>query len=1033
MHQQQQQQGSGDSSPLMGRLRDVVVGPPPLKVYVTVVSAIGLRKTDFFNTPDPFVQLSCGQDMFMSKPAKKTLSPVWNQTFTTRATPSDTMRLVVYNWRKYSKKENTGVLGAADIPLAFLGDVDTGSKRSVCDSFPLTMPGSSSDNSTGTVFLSFEVRRSGGTPARRGTTSAGDGSSPLTLAGIGGGARKVQSWERQQRDRASSVGGSSATSRGSRSSSSGDGSGSGGSSLVTAAVAARVRGPRQSSLRVTHEERSPHSAANYRSRAATMDLAAGVSSGGRNGDSSSRSRTTSNSSSTSSSTTTSAPRGRIMSTDTGVSAASTPLGTPSAPPSISANSTPAAEGGSNVPLRRESRERRTRRRTQRSMEILQLLREPLPSGWEARLTPNGQVYYANHVTRTTQWTRPDEAAVASPQSVEMERDERENYERHSLLLSDVNQLGLDEEEEGFGFPDTVAQATPPSQRRAATTPASSAASMPATTTGAARAAPVPSPQRPVLTDTTSATPTVDSAQQQQQQQSQSQSSRGSASNSHMSSGVGGSSGRRRSRSTSKSSKDVSPLDRHWSEYLIEEGNSDFPLGWEQRHTAEGIVYYVDHVNRTTTFEDPRIKAAEQKRREAKEHERRLPRYKRDLRRKLLKLRHLFQYQRTKDLQALSAAKAAQDGGERQPTRVTEQREIKVAIRVSRDSVFEDSYRVIMKLQPFQLRGKLMIEFHGEDALDYGGVAREWFYLLSKEMLNPYYGLFQFSSSDGYLLEVNPNSSINPDHLSYFRFIGRVLGLAVCHGHYIDGGFVMPLYRLLLGKNVSLQHMEKVDEQYYNSLKWMLNNDITGVIENTFTDEQEVFGNIEGYELKPGGSDIKVTEENKKEYVRLIVRHRLLRGIVEQVVALRKGFRDVVPSQFMEMFDQRELELMICGLAEVSVADWCANTEYRNCSMEDNPVVWFWDILSTWDSEMKARLLQFVTGTSRVPVTGFRDLRGSHGPKKFTLEIVATAPADSLPKAHTCFNRLDLPPYKSRQQMEAKLALAVENTVGFAIE
>jgi hypothetical protein len=60
--------------------------------------------------------------------------------------------------------------------------------------------------------------------------------------------------------------------------------------------------------------------------------------------------------------------------------------------------------------------------------------------------------------------------------------------------------------------------------------------------------------------------------------------------------------------------------------------------------------------------------------------------------------------------------------------------------------------------------------------------REWFYQLSREMLNPYYGLFEQLSSDQYLLAINPNSSINPDHLSYFRFIGRIMGLAVSDGY-----------------------------------------------------------------------------------------------------------------------------------------------------------------------------------------------------------------------------------------------------------
>ena len=160
--------------------------------------------------------------------------------------------------------------------------------------------------------------------------------------------------------------------------------------------------------------------------------------------------------------------------------------------------------------------------------------------------------------------------------------------------------------------------------------------------------------------------------------------------------------------------------------------------------------------------------------------------------------------------------------------------------------------------------------------------REWFFLLSKQMLNPYYGLFQYSSSDSQLLEINPNSSINPDHLSYFQFIGRVLGLAVCHGHYVDGAFVMSLYKLLLGKDVGLHDMEVVDETFYNSLRWILNNDVTGVLFNAFEDEFESFGMVETVELKPGGSSIQVTEENKREYVKLIVHHRLLRGIEDQV-------------------------------------------------------------------------------------------------------------------------------------------------------
>ena len=69
----------------------------------------------------------------------------------------------------------------------------------------------------------------------------------------------------------------------------------------------------------------------------------------------------------------------------------------------------------------------------------------------------------------------------------------------------------------------------------------------------------------------------------------------------------------------------------------------------------------------------------------------------------------------------------------------------------------------------------------------------------------------------YLLKISPQSNINPQHLSYFHFVGRVLGLAVKHAHYIEGAFVMPVYKMLLGKPVSLNDMEQVDQQFHGSL------------------------------------------------------------------------------------------------------------------------------------------------------------------------------------------------------------------------
>ncbi|XP_064478948.1 E3 ubiquitin-protein ligase SMURF2-like [Ornithodoros turicata] len=357
------------------------------------------------------------------------------------------------------------------------------------------------------------------------------------------------------------------------------------------------------------------------------------------------------------------------------------------------------------------------------------------------------------------------------------------------------------------------------------------------------------------------------------------------------------------------------------------------------------------------------------------------------------------------------------------------------LEVSREDIFEESYRLIMKMRPKDLKKRLMVKFRGEEGLDYGGVAREWLYLLSHEMLNPYYGLFQYTRDDIYTLQINPDSSVNPEHLSYFHFVGRVIGLAVFHGHYIDGGFTLPFYKMLLNKPITLDDIEAVDPDLHRSLTWMLDNDISDVLDNTFCVEHDAFGQLQVHELKPGGKDISVTEDNKKEYVRLFVNFRFMQGIEQQFLALQKGFSELIHPHLLKAFDEKELELVIGGLGKIDLEDWKNHTRLKHCTADTNVVQWFWRAVDSYGEERRARLLQFVTGSSRVPLQGFKALQGSTGaagPRLFTIHLV-DANTDNLPKAHTCFNRIDLPPYENYEKLVDKLTQAIEETCGFAVE
>ena len=125
-------------------------------------------------------------------------------------------------------------------------------------------------------------------------------------------------------------------------------------------------------------------------------------------------------------------------------------------------------------------------------------------------------------------------------------------------------------------------------------------------------------------------------------------------------------------------------------------------------------------------------------------------------------------------------------------------------------------------------------------------------------LNSLIMIFVFFRDDIYTLQINPDSGVNPDHLSYFHFVGRIIGTAVFHGHHIDGGFTTPFYKMLLNKPITLDDIEAVDPDLHKSLNWMLNNNIEDIIDTSFSVEHEAFGAIRVHELKPGGKNIPVS-------------------------------------------------------------------------------------------------------------------------------------------------------------------------------
>ena len=353
--------------------------------------------------------------------------------------------------------------------------------------------------------------------------------------------------------------------------------------------------------------------------------------------------------------------------------------------------------------------------------------------------------------------------------------------------------------------------------------------------------------------------------------------------------------------------------------------------------------------------------------------------------------------------------------------------------VRREYVFEDSFQYLRKKTPAEMFGKLNIQFRGEEGIDAGGVSREWFVLMGKKMFNEDLALFTSSDSGGATFQPNPNSAIQSEdvnHLDYFRFAGRVIGKALVDRQLIDAYFTRSFYKHMLGEPLTPEDIEAVDPDYYKNLKWMLENDITNVLDLNFTAETDYFGKKETVELKPAGAGVAVTEANKKEYVNLVAEHRMITAIKPQITAFLQGFWELVPKRLISIFNNQELELLISGLPDINKADLKAHTEYTGYVAASKVVRWFWEVVDEMDKEDTARLLQFCTGTSKVPLEGFKALQGISGPQKFQIHR-AYGTQDRLPAAHTCFNQLDLIEYESKEKLKDRLLLAIhEGEFGF---
>ncbi|XP_066585682.1 ubiquitin-protein ligase E3A [Prorops nasuta] len=351
------------------------------------------------------------------------------------------------------------------------------------------------------------------------------------------------------------------------------------------------------------------------------------------------------------------------------------------------------------------------------------------------------------------------------------------------------------------------------------------------------------------------------------------------------------------------------------------------------------------------------------------------------------------------------------------------------LKVRRDHLIDDALvelEMVAMENPSDLKKQLVVEFEGEQGVDEGGVSKEFFQLVVEEIFNPDYGMFT-TQEDTQMTWFN-STSFESD--AQFILIGVVLGLAIYNNVILDVRFPMVVYRKLLGRKGGFADLEDWGPTLYRTLSELMNyteDDIAETFMQTFrVAYKDVFGNISFHELKENGDELYVTQENKKEFLDLYADFLLNKSVERQFKAFKRGFQMVTDeSPLALLFRPEEIEQLVCGSKIFDFAELEAATEYEGgYTVESEAVRNFWRVAHSLPPESQRRLLQFTTGSDRVPVGGLSRLKmviARHGPD-----------SDRLPIAHTCFNVLLLPDYSTIEKLQDRLLKAINYSKGFGM-
>ncbi|CAH1452099.1 unnamed protein product [Lactuca virosa] len=368
----------------------------------------------------------------------------------------------------------------------------------------------------------------------------------------------------------------------------------------------------------------------------------------------------------------------------------------------------------------------------------------------------------------------------------------------------------------------------------------------------------------------------------------------------------------------------------------------------------------------------------------------------------------------------------------------------VEVVIRRSHIVEDGFQQLNSLGS-RLKSSIHVSFVSEcglpeAGLDYGGLSKEFLTDIAKAAFAPDYGLFSQTSTSDRLLIPNSVARSMDNGIQMIEFVGRVVGKALYEGILLDYSFSHVFVQKLLGRYSFIDELSALDPELYKNLMYVKHYD--GDVKDLcldFTVTEELPGKRHVVELKAGGKDVIITNDNKLQYIYAMADYKLNRQVLPLSNAFYRGLTDLISPSWLKLFNASEFnQLLSGGNHDIDVDDLRNNTRYTGGYTEGSRTVkLFWEVIREFEAKERCLLMKFVTSCSRAPLLGFKHLQPSFTIHKVACDLPLWASfggqdVDRLPSASTCYNTLKLPTYKRSSTLRTKLLYAINSNAGFEL-